>query len=123
MSELLKYKREGYSQTRDALVWVCTYAPDFKFGLTLADVLAGLEHGYASVRPQLQDEARIRQWEQSLSAMREAFAMLSQSKVHEGKVKLQEAEELFVGIRHIGGKAVSRQRLGETEHGANELDE
>lgn len=123
MGEQLKYAREGYSQTRDALAWVGSYAPNLKFGLTLADVCAGLEHGYASVRPQLKDEARISQWEQSLGAMREAIELFSGGKVHEGKLRMQMAEELFVGLRRVGGKQVSRQQLGETEHGANELDE
>ena len=123
MSTSLKYKREGYAQTRDALAWVGAYAPQFKFGLTLADVSAGLEYGYASVRPLLKDSMRISQWERYLALMREAVDLFAQSKVHEGKLRMQEAEELFNGLRRIRGRSLSRQELANTEHGANEVDE
>lgn len=119
----LIYKREGYAQTRDALVWVGAYAPELKFGLTLEQVFAGLEHGYQSVRPQLKDPERISQWEQSRQKMQEAHALFKRGDVHGGKRTLQQAEELFTTLRQIKGKKVSRQELGDTEHGANELDE
>jgi hypothetical protein len=119
----LVYKREGYAQTRDALAWVGTYAPNFKYGLTLEQVFAGLEHGYQSVRPQLKDAERIAQWEASRQRMQKAFELYKRGEVREGTLTLQEAEELFTTLRRIKGKAVSRQELGDTEHGANELDE
>jgi hypothetical protein len=119
----LVYKREGYAQTRDALAWVGTYAPALKFGLTLEDVFNGLEHGYQSVRGQFKDVERIAQWEQSRLKMQEAHELFKRGEVIEGKRTLQEAEELFTALRRIKGKKVSRQELGETEHGANELDE
>jgi hypothetical protein len=46
----LRYKVEGYAETRDALAWVMLSAPNFKFGLTLAEVFAALVHGFQSVR-------------------------------------------------------------------------
>lgn len=119
----LVYKREGYAQTRDALAWVGAYAPNFKYGLTLDEVFAGLEHGYASVLPQLKDAERIARWDLSRQKMREALGLFKGGKIIEGTRKLQEAEELFTTLRRIKGKAVSRQELGDTEHGANELDE
>lgn len=119
----LKYKREGYAETRDALAWVGAYAPVFKFGLTLDDVFAGLEHGYQSVRPQLKDMDRIAQWEASHQKMQQACELFKKGDVHNGKRTLQEAEELFTTLRRIKGKKVSRQEIGDTEHGANELDE
>jgi hypothetical protein len=119
----LIYKREGYAQTRDALAWVGTYAPDFKFGLTLDDVFAGLEHGYQSVRPKLKETERIAQWEVSHQKMQEAYALFKNGDSHQGTKTLQEAEELFTTLRRIKGKAVSRQEIGDTEHGANEIDE
>jgi hypothetical protein len=119
----LIYKREGYAQTRDALAWVGTYAPAFKFGLTLGDVFAGLEHGYQSVRGQLKDEERIAQWEQSRLKLQQAHELLKRGDVIEGKRTLQQAEELFTTLRRVKGKKVPRQELGDTEHGTNELDE
>ena len=119
----LKYKREGYAQTRDALAWVGAYAPEFKFGLTLADVFAGLEHGYQTVRAALKEPTRIAQWEASRQKMMQAHALFLQGHVHQGKRTMQEAEELFIALRRISDKAVSRQELGDTEHAANELDE
>ena len=119
----LVYKREGYAQTRDALAWVGTYAPNLKFGLTLEQAFAGLEHGFQSVLPQLKDAERISQWEQSRQKMREAFGMFREGKITEGKRKLQDAEELFTTLRRIKGRKASRQELGETEHGDNALDE
>jgi hypothetical protein len=119
----LKYKREGYAQTRDAITWVLLSAPNFKFGLTLEDVFAGLEHGYQSVRPQLKDVERIAQWEASRQKMQQAGDLFKKHDVHNGKLALQAAEELFIALRRIKGKKVSRQELGDTEHGANELDE
>ena len=120
---ILKYKREGYAETRDALAWVGTYAPAFKFGLTLDDVFAGLEHGYQSVRGELKGAERIAQWEASRQKMQEAHALFKSGDVHNGKRTLQQAEELFTTLRRIKGKKVSRQEVGDTEHGANELDE
>lgn len=119
----LRYKREGYAETRDALAWVGSYAPNFKFGLTFDEVFAGLEHGYQSVRPQLKDAERIAQWEASRQKMQEAYALFAKGDVHSGKLTLQQAEELFIALRRIKGKKVPRQDLGDTEHGANELDE
>jgi hypothetical protein len=55
--------------------------------------------------------------------MQQAFARFKEGKVIEGKRTLQEAEELFTALRRIKGRKVSRQELGDTEHGANELDE
>jgi hypothetical protein len=120
---MLKYKREGYAQTRDAITWVMLSAPNFKFGLTLDDVFAGLEHGYQSVRPALKDAERIEQWETSRKKMQEAYTLYKSGDNHQGTRTLQEAEELFIALRRIKGKKVSRQELGDTEHGANELDE
>lgn len=119
----LRYKREGYAETRDALGWVMLSAPNFKFGLTLDEVFAGLEHGYQSVRPQLKDEERKVQWEASHQKMQEAYAHYKKGDDHHGTRTLQEASELFIGLRRIKGKKASRQELGDTEHGANELDE
>jgi hypothetical protein len=119
----LKYQREGYAQTRDALAWVGTYAPNFKFGLTLADVFAGLEHGYDSVASGLRDPERIAQWEASRSRLRLAYELFKSGDVRQGKLTLQEAEELFTSLRRINGKTPSRQELGDTENGTNELDE
>lgn len=119
----LKYKREGYAETRDALAWVGTYAPSFKFGLTLDDVFAGLEHGYQTVRAQLKDGERIAQWEASHQKMQLAYDLFKKGDVHFGKLTLQQAEELFTMLRRTKGKTVSRQEIADTEHGANELDE
>lgn len=118
-----KYEVDGYAETRDALIWVKLSAPNFKFGLTADQLFAGIEHGYQSIRPQLKDAARIEQWEQSRKKMQEAHALFEQGDVHNGKRTLQEAEELFTTLRRIKGKKVSRQELGDTEHGANEIDE
>lgn len=117
------YKVEGYAETRDALVWVMLTAPNFKFGLTLDQVFAGLEHGYQSVRSKLKDVERIEQWEASRERMQQAYALLKDGDSHQGTKTLQEAQELFTTLRRIKGKAVSRQELGDTEHGANEIDE
>lgn len=117
------YKLEGYAETRDALVWVTSSAPDFKYGLTLDQVFAGLEHGYQSVRPKLKEGERIGQWEASRQKMQEACALFKKGDVHLGKRTLQEAEELFTTLRRIKGRSVSRQEIGDTEHGANEIDE
>ncbi|WP_234194254.1 hypothetical protein [Pseudacidovorax sp. NFM-22] len=119
----LRYQREGFAQTRDALAWAGAYAPDFKFGLTLADVFAGLEHGYESVRSLLRDPERIAQWEASRSKLRAAHELFKAGDVHRGKLTLQEAEEGFTSLRRIKGKTPTRQELGDTEHGGNELDE
>jgi hypothetical protein len=75
------------------------------------------------VRGQFKDVERIAQWEQSRLKMQEAHELFKRGEVIEGKRTLQEAEELFTALRRIKGKKVSRQELGETEHGANELDE
>ena len=90
---------------------------------TLDDVFAGLEHGYQSVRPALKDAERIEQWETSRKKMQEAYTLYKSGDNHQGTRTLQEAEELFIALRRIKGKKVSRQELGDTEHGANELDE
>ena len=119
----LKYQREGFAQTRDALAWVGAHAPTFKFGLTLADVFAGLEHGYESVAPSLKGEERAAQWEASRIKLRAAHDLFKAGHVHAGKLTLQEAEELFSALRRINGKTPSRQELGDSEHGANGLDE
>lgn len=119
----LRYKREGYAETRDALTWVMLSAPNFKFGLTLDEVFAGLEHGYQSVRPQLKDAERVAQWEASHQKMQDAHALYKKGDLHQGTRTLQEASELFIALRRIKGKNVSRQELGDTEHGANEIDE
>jgi hypothetical protein len=119
----LRYKVEGYAETRDSIIWIGLSAPNFKFGLTLDEVFAGLEHGYQSVRPQLKDAERIAQWEGSRQKMQEAYALFKEGDVHQGKLTLQKAEELFTTLRRIKGKPVSRQEIGDTEHGANELDE
>jgi len=118
----LRYKVEGYAQTRDALRWIVLSAPKFKYGLSLGEVFAGLEHGYQSVRPQLKDADRIAQWEASQQKMKQAYALLEEGDVSQGKRTLQEAEELFTTLRRVKG-GVSRQELGDTENGANELDE
>jgi hypothetical protein len=119
----LRYKVEDYADTRDAISWILLSAPNFKFGLTLDEVFAGLEHGYQSVRPQLKDAERVAQWEASHQKMQEAHGLFKKGDVHNGKLTLQQAGELFTTLRRIKGKAVSRQELGDTEHGANELDE
>lgn len=119
----LRYKVEGYAETRDAIVWVMLSAPNFKFGLTLAEVFAALEHGYESVRGKLRDADRISQWEASLSKLRAAHELYKVGDVQRGTRTLQEAQELFIALRRIKGKTPSRQELGDTEHGANELDE
>jgi hypothetical protein len=119
----LRYKVEGFSETRDALVWIGLSAPSFKFGLTLDEIRAALEHGYDSVRAKLHDAERISQFEESRERMRQALVLFGLGEIHSGKRTLQEAEELFVRLRRIRGSKVSRQLLGETEHGANELDE
>jgi hypothetical protein len=122
--ENLRYRREGYAETRDAVTWVMLYASrGLKFGLTLEDVFKGLEHGYQSVRPRLSDPERIADWEKSREKMHAAYFLFAAGNGAQGTCTLQEAEELFTGLRRIGGKLVSRQELGDTEHGANELDE
>ena len=117
------YKVSGFAQTRDALIWVKLSAPNFKFGLTLEDVFAGLAAGYESVRPTLKDEERLAQLDLSRAKVEEAHALFANGQIQEGSLVLQEAEELFTTLRRIAGKKVSRQKLGETEYGANELDE
>lgn len=119
----LRYKVESYAETRDAIVWIMLSAPNFKFGLTLDDVFAGLEHGYQSVRWQLKEKERMVQWEASHQKMQRAHELFRIGEVHQGKRMLQEASELFTTLRRIKGKSVSRQELGDTEHGVNELDE
>jgi hypothetical protein len=119
----LRYKREGYAETRDALTWVMLSAPTFKFGLTLDEVFAGLEHGYQSVRLQLKDAERIAQWEASHQKMQEAYMLYKKGNDHQGTRTLQEASELFIALRRIKGKNASRQELGDTERDANELDD
>jgi hypothetical protein len=122
--ENLRYRREGYAETRDALAWVMLYADrGLKFGLTLDDVFKGLEHGYQSVRRQLSDPERIADWEKSREKMHAAYFLFAGGNGFQGTRTLQEAQELFIGLRRIGGRRVSRQELGDTEHGANELDE
>jgi hypothetical protein len=119
----MTYKVEGYAETRDAIIWITSTAPNFKYGLTLEQVFAALEHGYQSVRVQLKDVERIAQWEASRQKMQEAGELFKKGEIHLGKRTLQQAEELFTTLRRIKGKAVSRQELGDTEHGANEIDE
>jgi hypothetical protein len=119
----LRYKVEGYAETRDAIIWIGMCAPHFKFGLTLQEVFAALEHGYESLRPKLKDAERISQFEHSQQKMRQALRLFEVGDIHNGKLTLQEAEELFTTLRRIRGKKVSRQVLGESEHGANEVDE
>ena len=121
--EFLRYQREGYAQTRDALAWVTLSAPRLKYGLTLADVFKGLEHGYQSIRSQIRDSERVRDWEASREKMHAAYFLYAAGDDLHGTRTLQEAQELFIGLRRIGGRKVSRQELGDTEHGANELDE
>lgn len=117
------YIVEGYADTRGALVWIGMSAPNFRHGFTLDQLFSGLEHGYQSVRGQLKDAERIAQWEQSRLKMQQAHELFNRGEVIEGKRTLQQAEELFTTLRRVKGKKVSRQELGETEHGANELDE
>lgn len=117
------YKVEGYAETRDAITWITLSAPNFKYGLTLDQVFAGLEHGYQSVRPQLKDAERIAQWETSHQKMQDAYALFKKNDVHLGTRTLQEAGELFTALRRVKGKKISRQELADTEHGANEIDE
>lgn len=119
----MRYKVEGFAQTRDAISWVMLSAPKFKFGLTLDEVFAGVEHGYQSVRSQLKDAERIAQWESSRQKMQEALALYKKGDEHQATQVMQQAGEIFTGLRRIEGQAVSRQELGDTEHGANELDE
>jgi hypothetical protein len=119
----LRYKVEGYAQTRDAIVWVMLSAPNFKYGLTLAEVFSGLEHGYQSVRSKLTDAERIAQWEASLRKLEAAHELFKIGDVRRGTHTLQEAQELFTTLRRIKGRTPTRQDLGETEHGGNELDE
>ena len=118
----LRYKREGYSETRDALTWVMLSAPNFKFGLTLDDVFAGLEHGYQSVRRRLKDAERVAQWDASHRKMQAAYGY-RQGDDHQGTRTLQEANELFIALRRANGQKLSRQDLADTQHGANELEE
>lgn len=117
------YTVHGFADTRAALVWVGMSAPDFRHGFTLEQVFAGIEHGYRSVRTRLKDPERIAQWEQSREKMLQAFGLFQEGNVIEGKRTLQQAEELFAALRRIKGKVPSRQELGDTEHGSNELDE
>ena len=117
------YKVEGFAETRDAIIWIKLSAPNFKYGLTLDQVFAGVEHGFQSVRAKLKDAERLAQLEASRQKLQEAYALLSNGDVPQGKRTLQEAEELFTTLRRIKGKTVSRQELGDTEHGANEVDE
>jgi len=120
---MLKYKVEGYAETRDAITWIALTAPNFKFGLSLDDVFAGLDHGYQSVRRQLYDAERVAQWESSHRLMQEAYAFFKNRDDHLGTRALQAAGEQFTMLRRIKGAKVSRQELGDTEHGANTLDE
>jgi hypothetical protein len=121
MSSFLKI--EGFADTRNMLSWAVLYAPEFKYGLTLGQVSDRLEHGYQSVLPKLKDAERINQWELSRGKMREAFALYKAGDNKQATRTLQEAEELFTTLRRIKGKVVSRQELGDSEHGANEVDE
>ena len=119
----LRYKVDGYAQTRDAIVWITSNAPKLDFGLTLDEGFAGLDHGYQSVRAELKDAERIAQWEVSHQKMQEAHALFKKGDVHNGKRTLQQAEELFTTLRRIKGKKVSRQALGNTENGVHEIDD
>jgi hypothetical protein len=119
----LRYKVEGYAETRDSISWILLSAPNFKFGLTFDEVFAGLEHGYQSVREQLKDAERVEQWTASHQKLQVARVLLNKGDLHEGKLALQEASELFTMLRRIRGKAVSRKKIAATEHGANELDD
>lgn len=119
----LRYKLEGFAETRDALIWVMLSAPTFKYGLSLDEVFAGLELGYQSVRPKLKDAERIAQWEDSRGKMQAAHALYRQGDNHQGTRTLQQASELFTTLRRAAGRKMSRQKLGDTEHGANEVDE
>ena len=119
----MRYRVDGFAETRDALSWALLSAPKFKFGLTPEEVFAGIEAGYDSVRANLKDAERIGQLEASRAKLREAFRLHLEGDKHTATRTLQEAQELFVTLRRIGGKTVSRQVLGETSHGANEVDE
>ncbi|MES2185545.1 MAG: hypothetical protein V4505_13410 [Pseudomonadota bacterium] len=118
-----RYKVEGYAETRDALAWVMLSAPNFKYGLTLEEIFCGLEHGFQSVRYQLKDVERVAQWQASHQKLGEALEFYKKGDVGNGTRTTQEASELFIMLRRLGGSKVSRQELGSTEHGANELDE
>jgi hypothetical protein len=118
-----RYKVEGFAQTRDFIVWVTSMAPDLKYGLTLEGAFTALNDGFLSVHHLLKDAERIAQWKAAREKARRAYHLFRAGQIKDAKLTLQEAEELFGGLRRIGGERVSRQRLGETEHGANELDE
>ncbi|CAN7437152.1 hypothetical protein LJR129_002828 [Acidovorax sp. LjRoot129] len=119
----LRYKVEGFTETRDALIWVMLSAPTFKYGLSLDEVFAGLEHGYQSVRPKLTDVERIAQWEESRGKMQAAHALYRQGDDRQGTRTMQLASELFTTLRRAAGRKMSRQELGDSEHGTNEVDE
>lgn len=118
-----RYKLKGYAETRDALTWVMLSAPKLKYGLTMDEVLSALEGGFDSVKCELKDEARLGQLEESRSLMREAFAFFKQERSNLGTQKMQQASELFTRLRRVNGQAPTRQQLGDSEHGANEVNE
>lgn len=119
----LRYKLEGYAQTRDAIVWITSSAPHLDYGISLDEAFLALDVGYESVLDKLKDKERLSQGQQSRDRMHSAYFHFAKGEVLEGKRALFEAGELFTTLRRIDGKKPSRQELGDTEHAANELDE
>jgi hypothetical protein len=118
-----KFKVEGFAETRDCLLWVAQNALEGRYGLTLNDCFETLEYGYQSVLPKIKDEQRRAQWAASLQKTQESHRLFELGDKNNAIRVLFEAHEIFTTLRRIGGKKPSRQGLGDTEHGANELDE
>lgn len=117
------FATEGFADTLSALSYVMLSAPNFRHGLTLDDVAAGLEQGYASVRPKIKDEERIAEFELSLSKMRAAIGALRNNDIRTGVRTIQEASEIFRALRRIKGRRLSIQEQYDTYDRNNEVDE
>ncbi len=118
-----RYLRTGYADTRGAIIWMMHNAPGMKFGLSLDEVWFGIECGYDSVRVQLKDAERVSQIDESRRLLRKSIVLFKAGDRTQGVRTAQVAEELFVALRRVGGRKLSRQELAETEHGANEVNE
>jgi hypothetical protein len=119
----MKIRFETYAETRDHHVWTANNAMRGWRGLTVEDCFETLEHGYQCVLRGIHDAERQVQWQAAHRKMQESHAFFKQGDEHNGAKVLFEAHELFTTLRRIGGKKPCRQELGDTEHGANELDE
>lgn len=105
-----------YSSTRDCFSYILLGAPDFSINAnaTLDSVFADIDGGVAAIASRTKNAEALKLLEQCRAKLQETLQLYKQNVIPEARMRIQEAEEIFVQAGKLKkNKAPKAERVEE----------